>query len=411
MRTFPMNTECDRKAVRYPLICFILCFVAYSTIYISRFNLSMASAELIDSGYMTAGQIGILGSVFSIVYACSRLFNSALSDRFFPWIMVCSGLVIAGLANVFSGFLPPFILMAILWGINAYGQSMLWGSLLRTVSAIYEPRRAKKYSALLATSVAAGNLLGIIISTMLINRLGVEYAYFVPGLINLIFAPIVFFAIHKVPFEGKKEKGNLLSSFKLFIDPRIRTMLFPVFFHGVIKDNVNLWMASYFIIAHNKDLKQSAYFVLLIPLVGMVGRLLYNVIYNIFGKNEFGVLTAGFIACAVLAVLLIVPLPALLTAICLSLIYAMTSIINTSFLSAYPMKFAEDGDTAAVSGIMDFMSYLGHGTGSAVFGFIIDKFTAGSNALGGYKTMFAIWATIAVISLVIVTVEKKKSKI
>lgn len=407
-----MNTELDRKTVRYPLICFIICFAAYMTIYISRINLSMASAELIDKGFMTAGQIGILGSVFSIVYACSRLFNSALGDRAYPWIMVCSGLLIAGLANFLSGFsvTTSFILTAILWGINAYGQSMLWGSLLRTVSAIYEPRRAKKFSALLGTSVASGNLLAIIISTMLINRFGVEYAYFVPGLINIIFAPIVFFAIHKVPFEGKKENTNVFSSFKLFIDPRIRTMIVPVFFHGVIKDNVNLWMASYFIVAHNKDLKQSAYFVLLIPFVGMVGRLLYNVIYNIFGKNEFVVLMAGFIACTILAVLLIVPLPALLTAICLSLIYAMTSIINTSFLAVYPMKFAEDGDTAAVSGIMDFMSYLGHGIGSAVFGFIIDKFTAGGNELGGYKMMFAIWAVIAVISLVIVTVEKKKAK-
>ena len=98
---------------------FAICFIAYTCIYIARFNLSIASPALIQEGVLDSAQIGIMGSIFSVVYATGRLFNGSLSDRVLPWIMICIGLVSISCVNLLCAFFPPFIGMALLWGVNA----------------------------------------------------------------------------------------------------------------------------------------------------------------------------------------------------------------------------------------------------------------------------------------------------
>jgi sugar phosphate permease len=83
----------------------------------------------------------------------------------------------------------------------------------------------------------------------------------------------------------------------------------------------------------------------------------------------------------------------LLAALCLSMIYALVSMINTSILSMFPLRFAKDDLVASVSGITDFATYLGASIASAVFGILIED--------GGYGWMFAVWAVVSLLSIVI----------
>lgn len=126
-------------------LIFIICYIAYTSIYIARLNLSVASPVFVDLGIADAVQIGILGSVFSVFFACGRLINGYIGDSQPPWKMISTGLIIAGISNLIIGVLPPFLSIAMLWATNAYAQSMLWSSVLCTVSAVYEESRAKKW--------------------------------------------------------------------------------------------------------------------------------------------------------------------------------------------------------------------------------------------------------------------------
>jgi len=119
------------------MIIFIICYLAYTSIYIARLNLSMASPGLIDAGMLDSAQIGMMGSVFSVIYAFGRLLNGGLSDTTPPWRMISTGLLVAGVSNVAMGFFPPFMGMLILWSCNAFAQSMLWSSVLCVVTAVY----------------------------------------------------------------------------------------------------------------------------------------------------------------------------------------------------------------------------------------------------------------------------------
>ena len=87
---------------------FLVCYLAYLFIYVARLNLSMAAPGLKELQVLSMEQIGLLGSAFSVVYACGRLLSGILSDRVAPWKMISAGLLLCGVSNLCFSFFPPF---------------------------------------------------------------------------------------------------------------------------------------------------------------------------------------------------------------------------------------------------------------------------------------------------------------
>ncbi len=373
-------------------LIFLVCYLAYTSIYIGRLNFSMASPGLKESFILTQEQVGMIGSVFFVVYALGRVVNGYIGDRVSPWIMMSLGLLIAGASNLLIGFLPPFIGILLLWGSNAYAQSMLWSSLTRTISEIYEYEKAKKMMSYMISSVAAGNILAILVCTGIIGSLGLSFAFIVPGAILLVFALAVLLTVGRV--KCKPVQAGHLPMKELIKDKRIHSVALPTLFHGMIKDNISLWMTLFFMAQYNIDLEASAYFILLIPVVGLAGRMAYPFICGFYKEREYKIASHGFIICIAAALLLLIKVPPIVAMIALSLIYAAVSIINGVFLSAFPLQFAVTGNQASVSGIMDFFNYFGAAIGSLVFGFITEHF--------GYSSMFLTYALVSVISVIII---------
>ena len=371
---------------------FPVCYLAYLFIYVARLNLSMAASGLKETHILTMEQIGALGSVFSVVYACGRLLSGILSDRIAPWKMISFGLVLCGVSNLCFSQFPPFAAILLLWSVNALAQSMLWGSILRILSAIYPESVAKKRASYMATTVATGNLVGILLNSALINRFGLAWAFAVPGGITLGAALLVVCNTrHIQPPVSQKADQNFG---KLLKNPTVRHMMFPALIHGVLKDNISLWMAVYIMDTFGVNLEQSSYYILLIPTLGFLARLLAPELYRLAGERERPMLVWGFLACICGAVLLVFLASSTWLAIAyLSLVYMAVSVMNACFLSFFPLQFAREGAVASVSGIMDFATYLGTGISSMVFGVLIEGW--------GYGAMFATWAVLCAVGLVL----------
>jgi len=379
---------------------FLVCYLAYLFIYVARLNLSMAAPGLKDMQILTMEQIGVLGSVFSIVYACGRLLSGILSDRVAPWKMISLGLALCGVSNLCFGLFPPFAAIVLLWGVNAFAQSMLWGAILRILSAIYPESAAKQRASYMATTVALGNLVGIVLNTALINRLGLNWAFLIPGGITIgISLLVVCNTRHIQPPVREKSKQAFSSLLKI---STIQNMLIPAWIHGVLKDNISLWMAVYIMDSFGIDLEQSSYYILLIPTVGFLARLLAPELYRIAGEREKPVLAWGFAVCIGGALLLTFPVTSAWLAIgYLSLVYMAVSVMNGCFLSFFPLQFAREGRVASVSGIMDFATYLGTGVSSMFFGILIEHY--------GYGAMFATWAVLCGLGLLLVQKNKEQA--
>ena len=376
-------------------IVFIICYIAYTSIFFTRLNLSMASPGLVDQNIMTQEQIGILGSIFFVAYAVGRMIHGYIGDKMSPWIMVSVGLLIAGGSNLCIGFLPPFPAILLLWGTNAYAQSALWSSLLRVISEIYSYERAKKMMSYLVTSVAAGNIFGIILNTIFINRFGVRYAFVIPGGILILVGILAILILRQVPCSYEAVQKCHMPMRQLLKNKDLRTVLIPSLAHGMIKDNISLWMALFFVDRYDIDLNASAAFVLFIPLVGLVGRLAYPFLNRLYKQKEYQLCSHAYLLCGLVGALLLIKiLPPIAAIICLSLIYAAVSIVNTFLLSCFPLQFTANGNQSSVSGILDFFSFVGAGIGSISYGYLVSAF--------GYSAMFLSYILVAVISIIII---------
>ena len=374
---------------------FLICYAAYAGIYIARLNLSMATPGLKEAGVLTTAQLGMLGSVFSVVFAAGRLLNGALSDKKPPYAMIAIGLLLAGLSNIAVGFFPPFIGILLLWSANAFAQSMLWSSILCVVSAVYDPHVASHMTSLMVTSVATGNILGILINLFLIDRFGIRWAFIIPGAYVIVMAALVLLILRRVPSIAADEAAPHSNIFQLLGKSEIRTVLIPAILHGTAKENIPLFMTVFFVDTYAIDLNQSAYFVLFIPLIGFIGRLLYPACYSLCKQNEHRVSEYAFMLCVVAAAVLCVPdVPSIVAMVCLSLLYAAISVINTSILSVYPIRYLRSRNVASVSGLMDFATYTGAGISSLIYGFVIEQ-------VGHYRPMFLSWAVMSAISVAV----------
>ncbi len=387
-----------KRGIDKRFLIYMLVYIAYTSIYVSRVNMSVASSPLLDLGVFDAAGYGLIGGLFSTVYASGRLLNGAISDKTPPWVMLSVGLGISGLANLAIGFIPPYMGILLFWSTNAYAQSMLWSSVLAVVAAMYEGSSMKRMTSLMVTAVATGNIVSIILNGWLITAFGISFAFVVPGILNVVLGGLVALLTRGIsPAGGEGEAKAHMSLFALLRERDILLMCIPSVFHGVMKENVSVWMVTFAIATFGIDLSTSSYYVLLIPVIGLIGRLAYPMALSAAREKENTVSFIGFILCAIASVLLLFPSLGIVAAvIALGLVYAASSMINTSITSIYPTSFLKSGNVASVSGLLDFASYLGAGISGVVYGVVIEHF--------GYQPMFISWIVISALSILVIAI-------
>nr|WP_283246237.1 MFS transporter [Zhenhengia yiwuensis] len=366
--------------------------MAYASIYLGRLNLSIAAPIMEQEELINAVQMGTLGSCFFFTYAFGQIINGYLGDRVNPKRMFSIGIIVAALCNILIGFGPSVPMIFLLWSINGYAQSMIWGPLLKILAYTYIKEKERSRAAMiLSTSIGVGSVLAILISSIVLEN-GFEAVFWVAGIVMLIIgiASLIF-----IPYvnQSKIIKREHISFFKIFLDKKIRAILIPNMAHGIIKDNLNLWIPILFMMMYGIDVKQVVIYVFLIPLATLVGRLIFPWMYHRCRENEKVVVTMAFIVCiGSLVPLVAYQIPIWLAALLLACIALAVSVINAAFLTIFPLRFVESNNVASVSGIMDFIAYMGAAVGSILFGIVIKYL--------GYQSIILFWIVISVISIV-----------
>lgn len=369
-----------------------MCWMAYAIIYLGRLNLSIAAPIMEQEELINAVQMGTLGSCFFFTYAFGQIINGYLGDRVNPKRMFSIGIIVAALCNILIGFGPSVPMIFLLWSINGYAQSMIWGPLLKILAYTYIKEKERSRAAMiLSTSIGVGSVLAILISSIVLEN-GFEAVFWVAGIVMLIIgiASLIF-----IPYvnQSKIIKREHISFFKIFLDKKIRAILIPNMAHGIMKDNLNLWIPILFMMMYGIDVKQVVIYVFLIPLATLVGRLIFPWMYHRCRENEKVVVTMAFIVCiGSLVPLVAYQIPIWLAALLLACIALAVSVINAAFLTIFPLRFVESNNVASVSGIMDFIAYIGAAVGSILFGIVIKYL--------GYQSIILFWIVISVISIV-----------
>ena len=149
-----------------------LLFVGYAGYYLGRVTVPVALPLIGEAFEASNTQMGLILSVYFAVYAASKLVNGFLGDRVGGKAMFFIGLFGSVLMNAAFGFGRELFLFVVIWGVNAYFQTMGWLALMPIMARWYPSRESGRVMGFMSISYQLGDFLARASAAVLIVALG-----------------------------------------------------------------------------------------------------------------------------------------------------------------------------------------------------------------------------------------------
>ena len=382
-------------AWRY-LLLFSLLYCAH---YCTRLNLGNAQVAMTE---FSTEDIGILSSVLFWTYGVGHLVNGRLGEIIGIRKFIILSVILSAVANIAMGFASSILVMAIIWGLNGFFQSMAWSPGVSSLAAWW-PRNKRGFATGFANAFSGfgqvAATLMVALSLTLFPALGWRSAFFFPAALPILFLIIyVIFAkaspkdvgladyveedVATAESENEmaeivKEKGALYPFLHLIRNKTFLVWTFVVFASGVARYGLVTWIPKYLSeVAGLGDIVGLLTSTIL-PIGMGIGTLIVPTLTDKFCPNNrllASVVSGLGAAICVVGFMLLKPtgFQFILMMVCLFFagffIYAINGIVWAYAADVGGRIFAS---TAA--GILDFAAYMGAAIQSVLYGFILSN--------------------------------------
>ncbi|GKX31846.1 MFS transporter [Vallitalea longa] len=396
---------------------FILCWAAYASIYFGRVNLSVAIPQIQNTFGWSKGSIGLIGTLFYWVYGFGQLINGQIGDKVSARKIIFMGLITTAVCNIFFGFSYVYLIMIILWVVNAYAQSLLWGPIVKSITNWYEYDKRSSVSIGISTSMVAGYLLAWGGSGLIISRYSWNYVFLIPGVVIFIYSIIWFiFFIDKPKVQEScvlndtressisenQDKYTLLQVVKR---SKLIYIVIACCVQGIIKDSIALWAPSLFMETQSLDINKTIQYIIFIPCMNLLGMMLASYLNKKMQYKEKRTIVWLFIAgiITVLGYFMFGSYSTVTALLFLGLLSAVMYGANTLLLGVIPLHFSKYNRASSVAGFLDFCSYFAAGFSTFVTGVLVDSF--------GWNGVMVFWIVCLIIGTIALLMSLKYDKI
>lgn len=267
--------------------------------------------------------------------------------------------------------------MLVFWAVNGYFQSMLWGSVTKTLSYWYSHEERSRVAIAISTSSVSGYIFSWGLSGKILSCMSWRWAFFVPGISTFMYSFIWFFRIKNHPEEVGFESPNIYvntqeeisnelerpseSLWSIIYKTKLWYIAIACFAQGIIKEGIGFWAPSFIMEKYNLDFVSSV--ILFIPVMNFIGTILAGWLNK---KLKYREKLATIILFGVSMIMIFGLVKfgnwGISTAlIFLGLSSATMHGANTLLLGVIPMGFAKYSKVSSVAGFLDFCSYLASG--------------------------------------------------
>jgi len=380
------------QKVLTPKSAFLLCWFAYTLAYFGRVNISVAIPVMEKTLGWSNTQLGLIGSSFFWIYAIGQLINGSIGDHVSPRKFVFIGLFFSALLNLAFGSLTLLPIMIVIWGINGYFQSMLWGPIVRTLSDHIHPRRNNIVAVGMAASMTVGYLMAWGLSGKIVSLLGWRWAFWTPSVILALYAFLWLIKVKSDKFHNAvhptKSKQALL---KITWNDGLWLIMIASIAQGVVKEGINLWGPMLLMKTHGLDLSSTVAYSILIPAIGFSGAILAGLLNKKLNHREKPTILIMLIASGitVMAFHIFGAGSAISGTLFLSLTVALLNGANSILMTIIPLNYVKYKRVSSVAGLLDFSAYVGAGLSGIFTGIIADKF--------GISTVAFLWIAFLIL--------------
>ena len=401
------TTEYEKKA--WKLV--ILCWLAYTTVYIGKKTLNHCLPGMILEGVCTKDTGGPIGSCFLACYACGQFVNGWLGEKLHPRHMICIGLFCAGLMNILMSITSSVPLFMLIWGACGLFCSMLWAPIIRAVSEWTTEEISHASAASLSVTIPVGTIGCTLICAAALRISGWRLAFFCCGAVLCVLAVVYavsFASIREHMSDAGKppkaaESADSSKSAEAPAAPAKVTVFCAglvmaavgILFNGMIKDGLDQWIPTLLNQRFISNESVASLICTILPIVNIFGAYVAKWMLA-KGMSEMGVCAAMFgVSAASLGVVLVFlhfsgggVLAAILVTLLLSLSSSSMLGANTMLLTFIPLHYGKIGRASAVTGTLNGFSYAAAAVSAMVVGWI-----------EGWETVFLVFLAAAVLGV------------
>lgn len=391
-----------------------LCWAAYTSAYVARLNYNASMVEILSQLGTTKEAAGTVSSYFFFAYGAGQLVNGVLSKKYNTKYSVTIALAMSCIINLSMTFCGGIEAMKYLWFFNGVFQSVLWSSLIKTLSDNLADNKLSRAVMVMSTTVAAGTFAAYGIAA-LFSALKMKWTaiFCISSAVVGIVAVVWFIGMSSIQKAKKTESvSKKLENMKLKITPAfvlsVIVILVSAIANGFIKDGVTTWVPSILKEEFGVSSSLSIIVTLLLPVLSIFGATLVKILHKKL-KNENILNGIFYLATVVLAFLIIATIDLRSAPLTLALFggtACMMASVNNVITSIVPLYSRDKIDSGLSAGLLNTFCYVGSTLSITLLGKIAD--TKGWNDVFVCILLFAA-AAFAVCAVQAVFSRKKKS--
>ncbi|MFA4874391.1 MAG: MFS transporter [bacterium] len=383
--------------------------IGYAVYYFVRANFSVAMPVMLKELGYTKTDLGLILTLFSIVYGFGKFINGVLADRANARYLMAIGLFCAGVVNFFFGMSASIPALAFFWLLNAWFQSYGMPASVRLLTHWYSPTELGTKWGLQSTAHQIGSATIMVMSGIIIGGLhwqigshvldfaglGWRYAFYIPAFIAM---GVSFWLVNRLrdtpqsvglpPVEEYRGEAHITDpnedqakTFKeIFLRYILKNKLVWIvacanIFVYVVRIGIRDWAPTFLVETRGSTLASAAFKTAGFEIAGMIGAIGAGWISDKVFKGRRGPMAAVsmFLLMLVVGALWLAPIDnPLLDAVLL--IFAGILVYGPQLLvPVAAADFATKKAAATATGLTGAFGYIGSALSGLGTGLIVDK--------------------------------------
>ena len=392
----------------------------YLFFYNGRQNINLVMSEMANDFGTTTTALGIVSSALFWCYAFGQLINGRLGAFFGYKRFMAVGIVGSAVINIVISFQHSIPVIAVLWGLNGFFQSMIWSNGLGVINKWW-PKQQRGFATGLTTFFSGMAQVVTYLTIMLCLELNPEWGWraafrypMIPMLLMLVafffffkncpedagFEPIVDDdgARDEALSEKIRQKGYFYPYIMLFSEPKVLVFCLISAIAGVGRYGLLTWVPTYFFEEMGLSIKDGIFSSILLPFGQACAMFIFPIITDklLRGKREPMLIIAAIITFCGMMVF-----PFLKNQLAASLMLFVLGVFAmvTGVIWAIAGDIGGKAFSSTVIGVFDWAVYMGAAVQSFAFGFVKDHF--------GWPAIFITIGGLYVLMLILTLAARK----
>lgn len=385
-----------------------ICWLAYAAAYVGRLNFAASIVAVVTDMGVTKAEAGLVSSFFFFAYGIGQLVNGILSKHYNSRLMVFLSLFISSGLNLALPLCGSISAMKYIWLVNGAVQSILWCTLIKTISQHVSDAKMSKAIVVMSTPTAAGTIIAYGLSSFFVKFANWRITFYVAAVVLLV-SSFIWFALYGNEKDEKtvvtdNKQSNHVPSYMVMC---LVLFAFVCIANGFLKDGINTWVSSVLYEEFGVSQSFSILLTLLMPMVSMVGATLVAKIHiKITSHSRMNLVFCSISAIMCMMILFSLKIHSVvLIMVSFVAVACLMSMVNNVVTSVFPLDCRKVLGSGFVSGLLNTFCYVGSTITSYSLGAVSQR--------GGwtpvFSIMFAVCTAAAVVSLAGIKAEKKEA--